>query len=252
MAMESSMKPLANKVAIVTGGSRGIGAEISKTLARAGARVAVNYCTDRNAADAVVAEIVAEGGEGFAVRADVSQAADIRALFLATEERFGQAHILVNNAGIILYKRVEEITDEELDRILGVNVKGVFYALREAARRLADGGRIVNLSSSATRLMLPTYGAYVATKAAVEQLTRIFAKEIGPRGITVNSISPGPTNTELFRTGKSEETIQRLAAMAALGRLGEPDDVARVVLFLVSDDARWVTGQNLGVNGGFA
>jgi 3-oxoacyl-[acyl-carrier protein] reductase len=252
MAMESSMKPLANKVAIVTGGSRGIGAEISKTLARAGARVAVNYCTDRNAADAVVAEIVAEGGEGFAVRADVSQAADIRALFLATEERFGQAHILVNNAGIILYKRVEEITDEELDRILSINVKGVFYALREAARRLADGGRIVNLSSSATRLMLPTYGAYVATKAAVEQLTRIFAKEIGPRGITVNSISPGPTNTELFRAGKSDETIQRLATMAALGRLGEPDDVARVVLFLVSDDARWVTGQNVGVNGGFA
>ena len=246
------MKPLANKVAIVTGGSRGIGADISRSLARAGARVAVNYCTDRDAADAVVAEIVADGGEGFAVRADVSQAAEIRTLFSATEERFGQAHILVNNAGIILYKRVEEITDEELDRILSINVKGVFYALREAARRLADGGRIVNLSSSATRLMLPTYSAYSATKAAVEQLTRIFAKEIGPRGITVNSISPGPTNTELFRAGKSEETIQRLATMAALGRIGEPDDVARVVLFLVSDDARWVTGQNLGVNGGFA
>jgi len=252
MAIESGMKSLASKVAIVTGGSRGIGADISKTLARAGARVAVNYCTDRNAADAVVAEIAADGGEAFAVRADVSQAAEIRALFSATEERFGQAHILVNNAGIILYKRVEEITDEELDRILNINVKGVFYALREAARRLADGGRIVNLSSSATRLMLPTYGAYVATKAAVEQLTRIFAKEIGPRGITVNSVSPGPTNTELFRAGKSEETIQRLATMAALGRLGEPDDVARVVLFLVSDDARWVTGQNVGVNGGFA
>jgi 3-oxoacyl-[acyl-carrier protein] reductase len=246
------MKPLANKVAIVTGGSRGIGADISKSLARAGARVAVNYHTHRDAADGIVADIVAAGGEGFAVQADVSQAAEIRALFAATEERFGPVHILVNNAGVILYKRVEEITDEELDRILSVNVKGVFYALREAARRLADGGRIVNLSSSATRLMLPTYSAYSATKAAVEQLTRIFAKEIGPRGITVNSVSPGPTNTELFRTGKSEETIQRLATMAALGRIGEPDDVARVVLFLVSDDARWVTGQNVGVNGGFA
>jgi len=244
--------PLTNRVAIVTGGSRGIGADISISLARAGARVAVNYHTRRDDADKIVAEISAGGGEGFAVHGDVSHAADVRALFSATEERFGQVHILVNNAGIILYKRVEEITDEELDRILSINVKGVFYALREAARRLADGGRIVNLSSSATRLMLPTYSAYSATKAAVEQLTRIFAKEIGHRGITVNSISPGPTNTELFRAGKSEETIQRLASMAALGRIGEPDDVARVVLFLVSEDARWVTGQNVGVNGGFA
>lgn len=123
--------------------------------------------------------------------------------------------------------------------------------MREAARRLADGGRIVNLSSSATRLLLPTYSAYSATKAAVEQLIRIFAKEIGPRGITVDSVSPGPTNTELFRAGKSEETIQRLASTAALGRIGKPNDVARVVLFLASDDARWVTGENLGVNGGF-
>lgn len=246
------MKPLTNKVAIVTGGSRGIGAQISRSLAQAGARVAVNYCSRRDAADKIVADIVAGGGESFAVRGDVSQAAEVRSLFSATEERFGQVHILVNNAGIILYKRVAETTDEELDRIISINMKGVFYTLREAARRLADGGRIINLSTSATRLMLPTYSSYAATKAAVEQFTRIFAKEIGPRGITVNSISPGPTNTELFRAGKSEETLQRLAAMAALGRIGEPDDVARVVLFLVSDDARWVTGQNVGVNGGFA
>jgi 3-oxoacyl-[acyl-carrier protein] reductase len=131
-------------------------------------------------------------------------------------------------------------------------VKGVFLGLKEAATRLEDNGRIINFLSSVTRLMLPTYGVYSATKVAVEQLTRVFAKEVGARGITVNSISPGPTNTDLFLEGKTEETIQRLASMSALGRIGEPDDIARVVLFLASESAGWVTGQNLGVNGGFA
>jgi 3-oxoacyl-[acyl-carrier protein] reductase len=162
------------------------------------------------------------------------------------------AAIVVNNAGIAIYKRVQDTGDEDFDRIFNINVKGVFLMLREAATRLEDGGRIVNCSSSVTRLMMPTYGTYSATKAAVEQLTRVFAKEVGQRGITVNSISPGPTNTELFAEGKSEETIQRLASMAALGRIGEPEDIARVVLFLVSGEASWVTAQNLGVNGGFA
>lgn len=131
-------------------------------------------------------------------------------------------------------------------------MKGVFLGLKEAATRLENNGRIINFSSSVTRLMLPTYGVYSATKVVVEQLTRVFAKEVGARGITVNSISPGPTNTDLFLEGKTEETIQRLASMSALGRIGEPDDIARVVLFLASESAGWVTGQNLGVNGGFA
>lgn len=243
---------LKNKVAIVTGSSRGIGTHIAKALALAGAKVVVNYASDQAGADHVVAEIHASGGEAIAVRADVSKTADVKALFDATIAKFGKVDLLINNAGIAIYKLIKDTTDDDFDRIFDINVRGVFLTLREAATRLADGGRIVNLSSSVTRLMMPAYGTYSATKAAVEQLTRVFAKEVGQRGITVNSISPGPTNTELFTAGKSEETIKRLASMAALGRIGEPDDIARVVLFLVSDEAAWVTAQNLGVNGGFA
>jgi len=147
---------------------------------------------------------------------------------------------------------VKDTTEEDFDRIFQINVKGVFLGLKEAATRLQKNGRVINFSSSVTRLMLPTYGVYSATKAAVEQLTRVFAKEVGSRGITVNSISPGPTNTDLFLEGKTEETIQRLAAMSALGRIGEPEDISQVVLFLASESAGWVTGQNLGANGGFA
>ena len=153
---------------------------------------------------------------------------------------------------IILYKRLDQTTDDEFDRLFAVNVKGVFNALREASRRLEDGGRIINFSSSTTRLMLPTYASYCATKAAAEQLTRIFAKEVGQRGLTVNVVSPGPTNTELFTEGKSEADIQRMAAMAALGRIGQPEDIANLVLFLASDEAGWISAQNIGANGGLA
>jgi 3-oxoacyl-[acyl-carrier protein] reductase len=246
------MLKLQNKAAIITGSSRGIGASIAKTLSRAGAGVVVNYAGNQAAADQVVAEIQSAGGEAIAVKADVGRADEVKALFDAAIARFGKVDLLVNNAGIALYKRIQDTTDEDFDRAFNINVKGVFLTLREAAIRLENGGRIVNCSSSVTRLMMPTYGTYSATKAAVEQLTRVFAKEVGQRGITVNSISPGPTNTELFTEGKSEETIQRLASMAALGRIGEPEDIARVVLFLLSDEAAWITAQNLGVNGGFA
>jgi 3-oxoacyl-[acyl-carrier protein] reductase len=150
----------------------------------------------------------------------------------------------------LLFKEIAEIRDDEFDRIVDVNFKSVFYTLREAATKLADQGRVVNISSTVTRLMLPKYGAYAATKAAVEQLTRIFAREAGKRGITANTVSPGPVDTELFRAGKTAADIERMAAMAALGRLGNTDDIAQVVLFLVSDEARWVTGQDIGVNGG--
>jgi 3-oxoacyl-[acyl-carrier protein] reductase len=246
------IKPLKDKTAIVTGSSRGIGAEIARTLASAGANVIVNYVFNRKAAEAVCADISRAGGESLAVRADVSHPAEARILFDAAIGRFNRADILVNNAGLLLSKKIADITDEEFDRILSVNTKGVFYTLREAATRLADGGRVVSLSSTVTRLMLPNYGAYAASKGAVEQLTRIFAREAGERGITANIVSPGPVNTEMFTAGKTEETIQRMANMSFQGRIGEPEDIAHVVLFLVSNEAGWVTGQNISVSGGVA
>lgn len=246
------MKSLQDKVAIITGASRGIGAEIAKAIAQAGASVVINYTNNRSATDLVVSEIKSLGGNAISVRADVGDSVEVKALFDTAITHFGKIDILINNAGTAIFKAIQDTSDEELDRIFAINVKGTFYCLREAATRLSNGGRIINISSSVTRLILPTYGAYAATKGAVEQLTRVFAKEVGPRGITVNSISPGPTNTELFLEGKSEETIQRLAAMSALGRIGETEDIAKVVLFLASEGAAWVTGQNIGANGGIA
>lgn len=246
------MGTLSNKTAIVTGSSRGIGEEIAKALAKAGASVVINYSASRDSADRVVSDITASGGIAIAIKADVSKAEQVASLFDAVIGQFGKVDILVNNAGTILYKTIEDTTDNDFDHILSVNVKGTFNTLREAATRLENNGRIVNFSSSTTRLMLPTYGAYCATKGAVEQLTRVFSKEVGLRGITVNAVSPGPTNTELFTEGKTQEVIDRLAGMAALGSIGEPIDIARIVLFLVSDEASWLTGQNIGANGGFA
>ena len=244
------MQSLQGKTAIVTGSARGIGAEIALTLAKAGAKVIINYVENKAAADTVCAAIAEADGECRAVQADVSDPADVRKLFETTIEHFNRIDILVNNAGILLFKEIADIQDEEFDRIVDVNFKSVLYTLREAAGKLADHGRVVTVSSTLTRLMLPKYGAYAATKAAVEQLTRIFAREMGKRGITANIVSPGPVDTELFRAGKTAADIERMAAMAALGRIGEADDIAQVVLFLASDEARWITGQNIGVNGG--
>ncbi|GJL71180.1 MAG: 3-ketoacyl-ACP reductase [Nitrosomonas sp.] len=244
------MKTLQNKVAIVTGASRGIGAEIAQTLAHAGVKVIVNYVKDQQAASRVCTEITDAGGACLAVKADVSQTAAVRRLFDETFNHFGKIDILVNNAGILTFKKIAEISDEEFDRIIDINLKSVFYMLREAATRLSDNGRIINISSTVTRLMLPKYGAYAATKGAVEQLTHIFAKEMGERGVTVNAVLPGPVNTELFRAEKTEEDIKRMAGLAALGRIGESEDVARVVLFLASQESGWISGQNIGVNGG--
>jgi 3-oxoacyl-[acyl-carrier protein] reductase len=245
-------KPLQDKVAIITGSSRGIGAEIARTLAGAGAKVVVNFTANPSAADAVSAAISEAGGESLAVKADVSDPAQVRMLFDAAIERFKHLDILVNNAGVLLSRQIADISDEEFDRVLNINVKGVFYALREAAVRMADGGRVVSLSSTVTRLMLSNYGAYAASKGAVEQLTRVFAKEMGERGVTANIVSPGPTNTEMFISGKNKETIERMAAMSFQRRIGEPEDIARLVLFLVSEEAGWVTGQNISASGGAA
>lgn len=248
----NSAAPLAEKIAVVTGGSRGIGRAVSLQLAAAGASVAVNYAGNQAAADETVRAIEAGGGKAAAIRADVGNPAEIHRLFDDAIARFGRVDILVNNAGLALYRLVQDTTEEDFDRIFNVNVRGVFFALKEASTRLADGGRVINFSSTTTRVMLPTYGAYSASKAAVEQLTRVFAKEMGARRITVNCVLPGPVNTDLFHEGKTPEIVARLAAMSAFNRIGEPADIARVVAFLAGDDAAWITGQNIGVNGGFA
>ena len=241
---------LDGKVALITGASRGIGRAIALRLGREGAAVVVNYSGNLEAARETVAAVEAAGGRAVPVQADVGQVAEVERLFDETIRHLGRLDILVNNAGVLFNKPLAEVTEEEFDRIFAVNVKGTFFTCQQAARRMAEGGRIINLSSSTTALMLPTYAAYVATKGAVEQLSHVLAKELGPRGITVNVISPGPTDTELFGQGKTEQDKQRFAQMAALGRLGRPEDIADVVALLVSEEARWITGQNIRANGG--
>ncbi|BAZ02013.1 short-chain dehydrogenase/reductase SDR [Tolypothrix tenuis PCC 7101] len=246
------MPPLTGKVAIITGASRGIGKAIALKLSNNGASVVVNYAGNTAKAEEVVAEITQQGGQAIAIQADISQVAEIERLFDQAIAKFGKVDILVNNAGSIVYKPITEITEADFDKIFAVNVKGTFFACQQAAQKLTEGGRIINFSSSTTALMLPTYSAYVATKGAVEQITRVLAKELGTKKITVNAVSPGPTDTELFRDGKSDEQINRLAQMAALGKLGDVQEIADVVAFLASDEARWITGQNIRVNGGIA
>jgi 3-oxoacyl-[acyl-carrier protein] reductase len=244
------MPGLVGKVALVTGASRGIGRAIGLRLGREAASVVVNYAGDAEAAREAVAEVEKAGGKALAIRADVGRVDEVVRLFDEAIGHFGRLDVLVNNAGLLLNRPLADVSEGEYDRLFAVNVKGVFFACQQAARRMADGGRIVNLSSSTTALMLPTYSAYVATKGAVEQMSRVLARELGPRGITVNVVSPGPTDTELFGQGKTEQDKQRFAQMAALGRLGRPEDIADVVAWLVGDEARWVTGQNLRANGG--
>lgn len=243
---------LKGKVALVTGASRGIGRAIAERLAKFGASVAVNYASNSDEAQKTVAQIKANGGNAFAIRADVSRVPEIVRMFDETLAHFGKLDILVNNAGIMFIKSLAATTETDFDRIFDINVKGVYFACQQAAKRLADGGRIINLSSSTTARLLPDYSAYVATKGAVEQMTRSFAKELGARGITVNAISPGPTETELFMTGKTPQQIEFFAKQSAFGRLGQPLEIADAVAFLASDASRWISGQNIRVNGGLA
>lgn len=246
--MQLSLK---GKTAIVTGASRGIGRGIALKLGKLGAAVVINYVNNAEQADEVTAEINNTKGQAVSIQADMRHIREIETLFDRAIEKFGTVNILINNAGTILYKKVEEVTEEEFDNIFNSNVKGLFFACQQAARKLADGGKIINISSSVTRLMMPTYGAYAATKGAVEQLTKVLAKELGHRGIAVNAILPGPTDTELFRKEKTEAQISHLASMAAFGRIGTPDDIAKAVVLLVCEEAGWITGQNICVNGGF-
>ncbi len=244
------MSEMDKKVAIVTGASRGIGAAIARRLAADGLRVVVNYAGSAEAAALVVEEIAAAGGEARAIKADVSDTAAMRALFDQAEAAFGGVDMLINNAGILSLAPLSDMADDAFDRMVSINLKGTFNGLREAAKRLRNDGRIVNLSSSVVGLYPPTFGVYAATKAAVEAMTHVLVKELGPRRITVNTVAPGPVATELFFNGKDEATLNRLRSMIPLGRFGEVDDIARVVSALVGPDGGWINGQTIRVNGG--
>jgi len=238
------------RVAIVTGASRGIGTAIAERLAASGIAVVVNYARGREAAEQVVAKIEAAGGRALAVQGDVAASDTAAALFDAAERAFGGADILINNAGTMELGAIAETTDTAFARQIEVNLTGVFRTLREAARRLRDGGRIVNFSSSVVGLYQPRYGAYAASKAAIEAMTHVLAKELAPRGITVNAVAPGPTETEMFLGGKSPELLRAIAAANPFGRFGQPPEIAAVAAFLASPEASWVNGQILRVNGG--
>ena len=239
-----------NRVAIVTGASRGIGAAIARRLGREGFTVIVNYAGNAAAAEAVVAEIETAGGRAVAHCADVADPAAVIRMFNAAEDAFGPVDVLINNAGIMKLAKIAETDDALIDSQIAINLKGSINTMREAARRLADGGRIVNFSTSVVGLKLESYGIYAATKAAIEALTGILAKELRGRSSSVNAVAPGPTATNLFLDGKSPELIDRMAKMNPLERLGTPEDIAGVVSFLVGPDGGWVDGQVLRANGG--
>lgn len=236
--------------AIVTGAGKGIGAAIAKRLGADGFAVIVNYSSSAREAETVVAAIESAGGRAKAVRASVAEPAEVKALFDAAEAAFGPVDVLVNNAGILKVAPVAQVSDEDFHAQVAVNLTGSFNGMREGAKRVRDGGRIINLSTSIIGNYLPAHGVYAATKAAIEGLTHVLAKELGPRGIAVNAVAPGPVGTELFLTGRLPEMIQRIVQDIPMGRLGEPEDVARVVSFLAGPDSGWVSGQIVKANGG--
>jgi 3-oxoacyl-[acyl-carrier protein] reductase len=223
---------------------------MAKRLAADGFQTVVNYSSSATEAEELVAVIKAAGGRAIAIGADVANASAVRTLFDQAEAEFGPIDVLVNNAGILRNSPLAEVSDEDYQRQVAVNLTGTFNGMREGARRIRDGGRIINFSTSIIGNYLPTYGVYAATKAAVEAMTHILAKELGKRAVTVNVVAPGPVATELFLTGKSEELIQRLTSDIPLGRLGQPDDIARVVSFLASPESGWINGQVIKANGG--
>lgn len=247
------MSKLTGKVAVVTGASKGIGAGIARRLAGEGAAVVVNYATSREGADKVVADIVGAGGRAVAVQGNVATAADADRIVAEANSAFGKIDILVNNAGVYRFTAIEEVTEEEFHRQFDTNVLGLLLATKAAAARFGDeGGSVINIGSVVSRLTPPGSSIYTATKGAVDAITRVLAKELGPRKIRVNAINPGVVETEgTHAAGISGSEFEAHAVrQTPLGRVGQPDDIAAVAVFLASDDARWVTGETLVVSGG--
>lgn len=238
------------RTAIVTGASRGIGAAVAQRLAKDGFNVIINFAGNAAEAETLVGTIKSAGGSALAVQADVSNPAAVRSLFDKAESVYGGIDVLVNNAGIMQLKAIADTTDELFDRQVAINLKGVFNGMREAAKRLRSGGRIISFSSSVVGLYQPTYATYAATKAGVEAMTHVLAKELRGRNVTVNVVAPGPTGTDLFLNGKSKELIDQLAKLSPLERLGTPEDIANTVSFLAGPDGSWINGQVLRANGG--
>ncbi len=246
------MTDLKGKVAVVTGASQGIGAGIAKTLAAAGAAVVVNYSSDKQGADKTVAAIEAGGGKAVAVQGNVSKAADVDRLFTETQKAYGQVDILVNNAGVFQFMPLEAITEDEFHRQFNTNVLGTILATQEAVKHFGpSGGSIVNLTSVASVSAMPTSAVYSASKSAVDTLTRIFAMELAPKKIRVNAVAPGATATEGAAAMEMPDAMRdAMIASIPMGRIGQPDDIAKTVLFLASDESSWITGERLTASGG--
>ncbi|APO68745.1 short-chain dehydrogenase protein [Rhizobium gallicum] len=239
-----------SKVALVTGASRSIGAAIAERLAKDGFTVVINYSGNAAPAEELAQKIEQASGRALTAKADVSDPEAVGRMFDAAQAAFGGIDVLVNNAGIMMLSAIADADDANFDRQVSVNLKGTFNTLREAGKRLRNGGRIINLSTSVVGVKLETYGVYAATKAAVEMLTAIMSKEMRGRNITVNAVAPGPTATDLFLNGKSDELVARMAKMNPLERLGRPEDIAAAVSFLAGPDGSWINGQVLRANGG--
>lgn len=247
------MSKLSGKTAVVTGASKGIGAGIARGLAAEGAAVVVNYSSSKEGADRVVADIKARGGKAIAVQGDVAKAADVKKIFAETKQAFGRLDILVNNAGVYNFLPLEEVTEEDFHRHFNINVLGLMLATREAVKLFGDeGGSVINIGSVASDNTPPNSVVYTATKGAVDAVTRVLAKELGPRKIRVNSINPGVIETEGTHAGGfvGSDFEKQFVAQTPLGRIGQPDDIAPVAVFLASDESRWVTGDTLVVSGG--
>jgi 3-oxoacyl-[acyl-carrier protein] reductase len=246
------MSKLAGKVAIVTGASKGIGAAIAKALAAQGAAVVVNYASSRQGADAVVDQITRAGGKALAVRADVGNAADAKALVDAATAKFGRLDILVNNSGVYSFQPIQEVTEAEFHRQFNTNVLGLLLMTQAALKQMTEGASIINISSAVTSLTPPASAIYTGTKGAVDAITGVLAKELGGRRIRVNAVNPGIVQTEgTEKAGFIGSDFEKsLVAQTPLGRAGQPDDIADVVVFLASNDARWVTGEQLVASGG--
>ncbi|WP_412559164.1 SDR family oxidoreductase [Thalassospira sp. MIT1370] len=246
------MSATENRTAIITGASRGIGVALAKRLAADGFAVVINYASSAQPAEELAESLKADGHKAIAIRADISRPDAVTALFDKTISEFGGVDVIVNNAGVMTTQPIAEMDDATYDAMMDINVRGTFNMLREGAKHLRDHGRVINFSTTALHLKLPGYAVYNATKAAVEAMTAVYAKELRGRHITVNAVAPGPVATELFLNGKTDEQIAQFSKMPPLERLGQPEDIAGVVSFLAGTDSGWVDGQTIRANGGLA